>query len=172
MGLKTTPLKTSTIYYMEMLSPSDLSPKAPAGDVVVEECTVRQYPFNAFLYSYVGGAWAWTDKLSWTDEQWKDYVEDDNLRTWVAYDGGSIAGYYELQRQPEGNVEIIYFGLTGPYIGKGLGGYLLTHAIQSAWAWGDTRRVWVHTCTEDHPGAMANYKARGMALYKQETVEL
>jgi hypothetical protein len=29
-------------------------------------------------------------------------------------------------------------------------------------------RVWVHTCTLDHPGALANYQARGFAIYKVE----
>ena len=171
MDKRKTLAEPSIIYYLEMSSPHSLKPKDAPEGIVVAECTVKQYPYNAFLYRLVGGDWTWTDKLSWSDGQWKAYVEDENLRTWVAYDGGSIAGYYELQRQPGGNVEIIYFGLTGHYIGKGLGGCLLTHAIQSAWAWGDTKRVWVHTCTEDHPGALSNYQARGMTLYKQETVE-
>jgi len=50
----------------------------------------------------------------------------------------------------------------------GFGGYLLTHAIRSAWDSGATR-VWVHTCTLDHPSALANYVARGMKVYRTET---
>jgi len=30
-------------------------------------------------------------------------------------------------------------------------------------------RVWVHTCTLDHPGALPNYIARGFRVYKEET---
>jgi hypothetical protein len=37
-----------------------------------------------------------------------------------------------------------------------------------AWDWGATR-VWVHTCSLDHPSALANYQARGMRLYRHET---
>ena len=97
------------------------------------------------------------------------FAENENLRTWVGYYKGSPAGYYELQQQDGGDVEIAYFGLAPRFIGKGFGGYLLSHAIKSAWNWEGTRRVWVHTCTLDHPTALQNYKARGLEVYKVET---
>ena len=121
------------------------------------------------MYQFIGEDWDWTDKLSWSDEQWKAYAENDNLRTWVAYYKGSPAGYYELQQQDGGNVEIAYFGLAPKFIGQGLGGYLLSEAIKSAWEWKGTKRVWVHTCPLDHPNALQNYEARGMEVYRVET---
>jgi len=101
--------------------------------------------------------------------QWKEFAENENLRTWVAYYKGSPAGYYELQQQDDGDVEIAYFGLAPKFIGKGFGGYLLSQAIESAWDWKGTKRVWVHTCTLDHPSALQNYKARGLEVYRVET---
>jgi GNAT superfamily N-acetyltransferase len=158
-----------TIYYLEMLDTGDFKPKPCRDqDFSIKECMVKQYPFNRFLYEFVGEPWHWTDKKTWTEEHWRDYVEDENLRTWVAWKGGSLAGYYELQQQEEGHVEIIYLGLTLPFIGKGYGGFLVSHAIRSAWDWG-ARRVWVHTCHLDHPNALSNYQARGFTLYKTET---
>ena len=72
----------------------------------------------------------------------------------------------------EGGVEIAYFGLLPEFIGRGLGGALLTSAIEEAWRTSSSvSRVWVHTCTLDHPGALGNYQARGMVIYKQETTE-
>mgnify|MGYP001605807776 FL=1 len=68
-------------------------------------------------------------------------------------------------------MEIAYFGLAEDFIGRGFGGYLLTRAIESAWAWEGTRRVWVHTCTLDHPSALNNYMSRGMQIYKKEIEE-
>jgi GNAT superfamily N-acetyltransferase len=56
------------------------------------------------------------------------------------------------------------------FIGRGLGGWLLTAAIERAWQMG-AARVWVHTCSFDHPGALANYQARGMKLFKEVTEE-
>ena len=158
-----------TIYYLEMFDRRDLREKSGQDpDFEVKECVVKQVPFNRFLYEFVGEPWHWTDKKDWTEKHWKEYVEDENLRTWVAWKGGSLAGYYELQQQENGDIEIIYLGLTSPFIGKGYGGYLVSHAIQSAWEWG-ARRVWVHTCDLDHPNALSNYQARGFKLYKTET---
>ena len=80
-----------------------------------------------------------------------------------------LAGYYELRWDNEGGIEIAYFGLLPGWIGRGLGGALLTSAIEEAWRI-DTNpsRVWVHTCNRDHPQALANYQARGMIVYKVE----
>lgn len=153
-----------TTYYLEMTSPSSLNAKENPGGLDIRECEIKQWRFNQFLYQLVGESWQWVDKLSWSDEQWRDYAEADNLRTWVAYHKGSPAGYYELQRQDDGNVEIAYFGLAPRFIGQGFGGYLLTRTIQSAWKWEGTKRVWVHTCSLDHPAALANYQARGMRV--------
>ncbi|MCU0858350.1 MAG: GNAT family N-acetyltransferase [Pontiellaceae bacterium] len=158
-----------TTFYLEMLTPDELRFKECAEPAFwVRECEVKQFRYNRFLYSLVGNDWQWFDKLSWTDDDWQKYVEAENLRTWVGYMGGSLAGYYELQKQENGNVEIAYFGLAKPFIAKGLGGHLLSHAIRSAWEWG-AERVWVHTCTLDHPHALENYQARGMKIYKEET---
>ena len=97
-----------------------------------------------------------------------DYAERPALRTWMARSEGSPAGYYELERQDDGEVEIKYFGLAPAFIGRGFGGFLLGQALRSAWDWEGTRRVWVHTCSLDHPSALANYQARGMAIYDTE----
>ena len=158
-----------TVYHLEMLAPADLKPKSCRDpDFVIRECTVRQYPFNRFLYEFVGRQWHWIDKACWSDAMWKDYVEDCRLRTWVAYQGGGPAGYYELQQQEDGNIEIMYLGLCPALIGKGYGGYLVSHAVRSAWAWG-AGRVWVHTCSLDHESALPNYLARGFKVFKTET---
>jgi GNAT superfamily N-acetyltransferase len=157
-----------TIYYLEMLSPEKLNFKANRDpNFEICECQIRQYSINRFLYSFVGSTWGWVDKLQWSDEQWQAYAENDNLRMWIAYLQGSPAGYYELQYQAGNCVEIAYFGLAYRFIGLGHGGYLLSHAVRSAWEWG-AKRVWVHTCSLDHLAALANYRARGFSLYREE----
>ena len=130
------------------------------------EAVENQWPFNRFLYEFIGAARSWEDKLTWTPEQWAAYVGNDNVHTYVAYYGGAVAGYYEL-KMDKGNVEIVYFGLAQQFIGKGLGGVMLTRAIEDGRSLG-SERVWVHTCTLDHPAALENYKARGMSVYKTE----
>lgn len=160
--------KVVTTNYLQMLSAQELQAKAPVADFVIQECLVKQFHYNKFMYQFVGQHWQWFDKLSWSDSQWQDYAENDNLRIFIGYFQGSPAGYYELQQQTDGDVEIKYFGLGKAFIGKGLGGYILSHAIATAWQWQGTKRVWVHTCSLDHPSALANYKARGLQQYKVE----
>ena len=62
----------------------------------------------------------------------------------------------------------MYFGLGVRFIGKGMGGYLLSQAIEKAWSLENTQRVWVHTCSLDHPSALKNYQARGFSIFKTE----
>lgn len=161
-------MRDITTYYLEMNSSSALQAKEDSKGLQICECETSHFQFNKFLYQLVGDKWGWFDKLVWTDEDWKAYVENDNLRTWVAYHGGTPAGYYELHRQDKGDVEIAYFGLVADFIGNGFGGYLLSQAIKAAWNWEGTNRVWLHTCSLDHADALNNYKARGMEVYRVE----
>lgn len=156
------------IYYLEMNSPEQLNGKDDALGLQIVEAEINEFRLNKFLYQLIGEQWQWNDKLSLSDEDWQQYVASSSLRTWVAYYRGSIAGYFELKSDEEGNTEIMYFGLAPSFIGKGFGGYLLSQAIKNAWAMPNTKRVWVHTCTLDHPSALLNYQSRGFKLYKTE----
>lgn len=156
-----------TTFYLQMFDPGRLRGKPqPHARFEVRESEIAQPAVNRFLYRYVGAAWQWTDRDQWSDDAWRANIETDRLRTWIAYDRGTPAGYFELQKQAGDEVEILYFGLAEAFIGKGYGGYLLTRAIEEAWAWG-AKRVWVHTCTQDHPSALANYKGRGFEVYEE-----
>lgn len=150
-----------------MNSPSELKSKKLRGSLCIYECKRKNYLFNRFLYDMVGRNWQWNEKRNWTDSQWSYYVEDSHLRTWVAYIKGSPVGYFELQYQINDWVEINYLGLDKGAIGQGRGGYLTTQAILEAWNWG-AKKVWVHTCSNDHPAALSNYQARGMKLFRTE----
>ncbi|MFC7733212.1 GNAT family N-acetyltransferase [Actinomadura keratinilytica] len=82
------------------------------------------------------------------------------------------AGFAELDPQPDGQVELAYFGLLRPFHGRGLGGHLLSVAAARAWDLADrwpgreaTTRVWLHTCSLDGPAALPNYQSRGFRVY-------
>lgn len=161
------PIVTTT--YLEMRSPTELRPKHIADDRFwIGEAAVKQWQVNRFFYLTIGQTWQWIDKPDWTPEQWQAYAEAERLRTFVAYWDASPAGYYELYAHDDSSVEIAYFGLMPAFCGRGLGGALLTSALENAW---DIHppRVWVHTCTLDHPVALANYLARGMKVYREES---
>ncbi len=157
-----------TTYYLEMTSPADLRPARTAADGFrVEQARIASPELNRFFYTAVGGDWFWVDRLSWSYDQWLAWVDRPELETWIAYLDGTPAGYFELEKQQDGNIELTYFGLLPRFVGRGLGGALLTAAVERAWRMGASR-VWLHTCSLDSPAALPAYQARGFRLYRQE----
>jgi len=157
-----------TTTYLEISALAELKAKAAGDDrFQVREAKVPKWQVNRFLYFSVGERWGWSDKRTWSDARWRAYAEANDLRTFLGFVDDSMAGYYELQKKRR-EVEIAYFGLVPEFIGHGLGGALLTSAIEEGFRWG-AARVWVHTCTLDHPAALQNYTARGMRIYKNSS---
>ena len=156
-----------TTTYLEITGPAELrGARSPTVAFALASVEVPTPELNRFLYLAVGGAWQWRDRLAWDRARWLEYVTRPELETWVAYVRGTYAGYFELERVGP-DVEIVYFGLLAAFAGLGLGGALLTAAIRRSFE-NDASRVWVHTCTRDHPHALANYVARGMRPYRTE----
>jgi len=130
-------------------------------------------PLYRRLYHEVGAQWYWHDRLDWTDEELGAYLADPTVAIWELLVHDESAGYFELKRHDDGSVEIAYFGLIPEFIGRGLGGMLLTAAVREAWNLGGAAtRVWLHTCTLDSPNALPAYKARGFREYKHERLEV
>jgi len=162
-----------TTWYLEQCDPGELRPAAvPTPEAPIIRAEVPSPELSRFLYTAVGGDHHWTERLGWTREEWANWLDRPGVETWIAYHRGNPAGYIEFDPQPEGMVEIVCFGLLPDFIGRGLGGHLLSYGMARAWdldtRWPDrepTRRVWLHTCSLDGPAALANYQKRGMRLY-------
>ena len=130
------------------------------------------FQLNKFFYKQVGKKHRWIDRLSWSDEKWVNYISNQNLETYVISEKNDLAGFFELLYNPElKETEISYFGLLEEYIGKGIGGYALSVAIKKSFE-KQIKRVWLHTCTLDHPNALKNYIARGMTVFKKEKINI
>jgi len=156
-----------TIYYLQLLPDTQIVPanQPDHSELQIVECRTDAWEVNRFLYGYIGRHWQWADKLTWSEQQWQEYVADSRLRTWMLLSEGTPAGYFELYKHPDDSVEIAYFGLANAFVGQQLGGWLLSEALKLARQWSNQRRIWVHTCSLDHPAALKNYQARGMQLY-------
>jgi len=123
-----------------------------------------------FFYKEVGKDFFWKDRLRWSDEQWLDYINNNYFRFYILKYKNNLAGYYELLYDPStASLEIPYFGIFKEFYGRGIGGYLLTDAILTSFNQ-QVNKVWVHTCTLDHPNALKNYLARGMKIFKTENL--
>jgi len=155
--------------FLELRDITDLKPAAmPDAAVRVEPVLECPASFWRYLYTEVGRAYHWIDRLPWTDEEIRRYLADPDVSLWLMTVAGAPAGYFELRHDRVGGTEIAYFGLLPEFTGRGLGGYLLTVAVQRAWTTG-TERVWLHTNTLDHPAALPNYLKRGFRPFHSET---
>ena len=159
--------------YLEINSIQDLNKVIkPDGDYSLNLLEPINFQLNKFFYKNIGKKHKWIDRLIWTETQWIDYVSNKNVKTYVFKFKNDLAGFFELISHDEKKeVEIAYFGLLEEFQNKKLGSYLLFKAIQKSFK-GDTNRVWVHTCSLDHKNALNNYIARGMKIFKTETVKI
>jgi ribosomal protein S18 acetylase RimI-like enzyme len=149
--------------YLEMTSPGDLTPApTPLPEPRVERIAECPVSFFRFLYAEVGRQYHWTDRHAWSDARIRSHVADPAVSLWLLSWRGAPAGYFELMRHGDDSIEIAYFGLLPEFTGRGWGRYLLTRAVEAAWAQAP-RRVWLHTCTLDHPAALAAYRRAGFA---------
>jgi GNAT superfamily N-acetyltransferase len=163
----------ATRTYLELATPQQFrSAFGDFPDVVIERVERPTPELYRLCYRTVGEAYHWRDRWNWTDDEIRRHLAQPEITLHVARRGATLAGWYELRRVPEDrSVEIAYFGLCPDAIGQGLGKHLLSCAVRDAWAL-EPARVWLHTCTLDHPAALPNYKKRGFAPYKSETYEV
>jgi len=142
-----------------------------------EDCSLNllkptNFQLNKFFYKNIGKKHKWIDRLVWTETQWIDYVSNKNVETYVFKFKADLAGFFELISHTEKKeIEIAYFGLLEEFHNKKLGSYLLSKAIEKAFK-KSVGRVWVHTCSLDHKNALNNYIARGMKIFKTETIRI
>ena len=147
--------------------------KVPQINHSIELVEPVDFQLNKFFYKNVGNKHRWTDRLVWSENEWIKYVSSPNIETYVLKIENDLAGYFELINHLNlKEIEIAYFGLLEEYHNKKLGGYLLSEAIKKSFLKKNIERVWVHTCTLDHKNALKNYMARGMKIYKKETIKV
>jgi GNAT superfamily N-acetyltransferase len=156
-----------TTTYLEMSAhPKRVVPPPREGLAVVHV----QRPGVAYyrsLYDAVGRDYDWTSRKKLADVELAALLNDPRLEVHLLTAEGVPAGFAELDRRTEGEIELVQFGLMPGFIGQGLGRYFLQWTIDKAWSY-QPRRFWLHTCTKDHPAALPNYLKAGFAVYKEE----
>ena len=160
-------------YYLEIYSPKDLK----ESNTLTSEYEILQicppdFQVNKFFYKNIGKKHQWTDRLIWKDSRWIGYVNDEKVDTYILKQNDDMAGYFELIHHRNANeIEIAYLGLLEEYLNKKLGSFLLDSALKRGFL-KKPKRIWVHTCTLDHKNALKNYLARGMKVFKEETLSI
>lgn len=157
-----------TVWSLELTGADQIIPaRSPRVKATLMRAERPAPELSRFFYQLVGGPWQWVDRATWPDERWQQWVDRPEHHLTTCWVNGAPAGYYELEQQGA-SVEVAYFGLAESFIGQGLGGWLLTQALENAFAVAEgVERVWLHTCSLDGPAALGNYKARGLAVFDQ-----
>ncbi len=116
------------------------------------------------LFRRVGTPWLWTKHLDIDDAALAAEIHDPGMPVFVAREGNGDIGLVVLDARTTGAVEILDFGLVPEAVGHGLGRRMMAAALEHAFAL-RPERVWLHTCTHDHPAAVTFYEACGFVPY-------
>ncbi len=155
------------VTYLEMTEPPARPPvPAPPGKRALLRAEAPPVAFYRFLYDTVGEPWFWIDRRLLDDNALATEIQDPQVEIYVLYDGGTPAGFIELDRRPAPDIAIAYFGLMPAFIGRRLGPYLLDWGVRKAWSY-EPRQLTVDTCTLDHPKALALYQRFGFVPVRQ-----
>ena len=151
------------VTYLEMTERIALTSHRPAGVELQEITTPDPHRYRA-LFRAVGRDWLWVSRLLLSDTELGRVIGATHTSIHVLHLDGQEAGLLELDSSAANTVEIAYFGLVPQAIGQGLGKWLMGQALEIAWQT-PVERVWLHTCTLDHPSALPFYKGCGFAPY-------
>ncbi|MCC7272810.1 MAG: GNAT family N-acetyltransferase, partial [Alphaproteobacteria bacterium] len=134
---------------------------APRRDPDPAPWTLRRVPrpdlaWYRDLYRRIGEDWLWFSRLRMADAELAAIVHDPAVEVRALEVDGRAEGLLELDFREAGGCELAFFGITAAHLGTGAGRWLMNRAVEIAWA-RPIARFWVHTCTLDHPGALAFY---------------
>jgi GNAT superfamily N-acetyltransferase len=119
------------------------------------------------LYFRIGAEWLWFSRLRMAPEALGAMIRHPAVEIYALTAGERDEGLIELDFRERDVCELRMFGVTAPLIGTGAGRWLMNRAIEAAWM-KPIRRFWVHTCTFDHPAALAFYIRSGFAPFRRQ----
>ncbi|MBS0524477.1 MAG: GNAT family N-acetyltransferase [Proteobacteria bacterium] len=119
------------------------------------------------LYSKIGDEWIWFSRLLMSDAELTAILWHPRIEIYGLDVAGKLEGLLELDYRIEGEAELAFFGVTAPLIGSGAARWLMNRALEQVWQ-RPISRFWVHTCTLDHPNALAFYMRSGFVPFRRQ----
>ncbi len=160
-------------YLGTIVTSLEMNARPPLRPMPVSELRLEQWHMPTpdkyrTLFRRIGEPWLWFSRLIMDDAQLSDIIHHPAVMIWAVLDRRGIeVGILELDFRETGACEIGFLGLVPELAGKGEGRWLMAITLQSAWAHSGVKRVWVHTCTLDHPGALGFYRKSGFTPYSR-----
>jgi GNAT superfamily N-acetyltransferase len=116
------------------------------------------------LHRRVGEEWLWFSRARMNDAELAAVIHAPGVEVYtLVVDGRDV----ELDFREAGQCELVYFGVTAKLIGSGAARFMMNRGLEIAWS-RDLSRVWVHTCTFDHPSAVAFYQRSGFRPFRRQ----
>ena len=156
----------AVVTYLEMReAPKAEVPSSPLSLRPIEQPATADY---RALFRKVGAPWLWFSRLIMDDATLSAIIGHPAVKLFTIIDDDAReVGFLELDFRTPSECELSFVGLVPELAGQGHGRWLLAKALQLAWREG-VDRVHVHTCTLDHPGALAAYRRAGFVPVRRE----
>ena len=119
------------------------------------------------LYRRVGEKWLWLSRAGMPDAELLAIIQSPLVGVYALAQDGHDEGLVELDFRVPGQCEIVSFGVTAKLIGSGAGSWMMNRTLELAWS-PQVTRVWLHTCTLDHPAALAFYQRAGFRPFRRQ----
>lgn len=119
------------------------------------------------LYKKIGDEWIWFSRLMMSDADLTAIVWHPQVEVYGLDVSGELEGLLELDYRIPGEAELAFFGVTASLVGGGAARWLMNRALEKVWQQ-PISRFWVHTCTLDHPNALAFYRRSGFVPFRRQ----
>jgi len=156
----------NVVTYLEMRTPPPALGTPTLSEYIIRCVKRPDLDWYRAVYREIGKPWLWFSRLRLSDDELRTILHDPAVDIIALSHAGADQGLLEFDRRRFPDIELSFFGVAPALIGKGAGRALLAHCLPLAWEH-HPQRVWLHTCTFDHPAALAFYMKFGFVPYKR-----
>jgi GNAT superfamily N-acetyltransferase len=158
----------AVVTHLEMTARSAPRPNPP-GAWALRKVEMPGVDWFRELYLRVGAEWMWFARVKMSTADLAKKIQSPRVDIYALVHEGRDEGLLELDFREAEACEIGMFGVTPELIGSGAGHWLMNRALELAWS-RDVRRVWLHTCSFDHPAALRFYQRAGFRPFRRQIV--
>ena len=157
----------SVVTHLQMFERPAARPERSEASWMLRKLDAPDPDWYRALFRRIGENWLWFSRLQLSDEELRDVFSNPLYEAYALVAEGREEGLVELDFSNEAECDLSFFGLTPPMVGRGAGRWMMNRALELAWA-RPIRRLWLHTCSLDHPDALAFYIRSGFTPYRRQ----
>jgi GNAT superfamily N-acetyltransferase len=157
----------AVVTWLEMRAPAPARTEVEAPDWELKREDRADLAWYRDLFRRVGEPWLWFSRLKMPDRELAGILHDPRVEVYALWQNGRAEGLVELDFRESDACELVFFGVTPTLVGSGAGRWMMNRALELSWS-RPIARFWVHTCTHDHPSAVAFYQRSGFRAFLRQ----